>query len=296
MPSKQLPLKRYTVTVGVTIRKGQGADTMYRALNALANNPTAIANLVKGALSETVLRAYRERFKAAESTMTTMHRLDGASESRRKRDEVPKADAPRSTDDRRAKLLSRAEEIRDLLGEGRSLSSDLFAELERIASQLEDKTRDEPSIDRRTGKEFVRNVLYRGGRGRELLLAGMAEVLGLITGSRSMRTHRTGDKVVIGIGNLAALERIRTPSYTEYERGKHTHSLYTVLWRQLEFGTGYYARPDRVKNYWKFGKLPIRGSRGGHFLRDVTGLPYEADAVRFQGVFYDKLVRALAGQ
>lgn len=296
MPRKQLPVKRYTVTLGVTIRKGQGADDMYRALNTLAHSPQAIANLVKAALSETVLRAYRERFKAAEAAMTTMDRLDRASESRRKRSEVPKVDAPRTSDDRRAKLVRRAEEIRDLLGEGRSLSSDLFDELERIANQLEDKTKDAPGPDRRLGKAFIRNVLYRGGRGRELLLEGMADVLSLIAGSKAMRTHYVGDRVVIGIGNLVALEGIKTPSYAEYERGKHTDSLYTVLWRQLEFGTGYYARPDRIKNYWKFGKLPIRGSRGGHFLRDVTGLPYESDAVRFQGVFYDKLVRALSGQ
>lgn len=296
--SVKLPNRTFEVSIQLKFQKGPGADDTYRALAALAHNPAMIAKLVKVALAETVLRAYEERFKIAEPLMMHMEILDDANKRRRNRTR------------RRQKIMQEfADRVRDQIAATNAGTSERGS---RSYDDLWQTYKEQTASDdfqvgpggKSNRQQVFESVLYRGGEGRQLLQQGMAEVLRLIAGTNALQVSHVGGQTVVGIGDMEALERVRTPSYTEYAKEKQTASKFTVLWRQLEFGTGYYARPDREKTWWRYAAgsgrnrvvLRIRGSRGGHFLRTAAGLPYDADAVRFQGVFNTLLVQTLAGK
>lgn len=94
-------------------------------------------------------------------------------------------------------------------------------------------------------------------------------------------------------GSIAKLDEISTgnPDNVDGEHpvgvGEQLTSLKTpnILWRQLEFGSGVYAKPrprlvGKTKEpwndgSWRFGTIHAIGSKPGNFLRTATMAPYD---------------------
>lgn len=68
-------------------------------------------------------------------------------------------------------------------------------------------------------------------------------VLELMTAATSISAVSVSDQgTTIGAGNMNAVESVITPSATQSLMGVQSRSTRRVLWRQLEFGTGVYAK------------------------------------------------------
>lgn len=214
--------------VRLRILPGKDVDADLGRLEQLANDPTVMVKVMQDTIRQSLLLAFYNRFKSAESVMQ----------------DTQKADPSPTT------------------GE---LSTGLFTP-----------------------------------RMREVLA-------GLVTVSDPQATP---DGFVLGIGPLQQLNSVRTPSHGEITKGKPTRSRYTVLWRQLEFGTGVFAKPQpravatRTKEpdgSWWYGAqagqgLHLLGTRPGNFLRQASGLPYTQDAQNFATMFQFFMRQALFGR
>lgn len=128
------------------------------------------------------------------------------------------------------------------------------------------------------------------------------EVLRMLTDESLVGSGTGDDQVHVGIGRLSDLESIETPSATPLVAQHETMSSFTTLWKQLEFGTGVYSSmPGARKQGWWYGPRPgygihLLGAQGAHAVFDAaTGLPYTADALRFEEVFAGLLGKALSG-
>lgn len=68
------------------------------------------------------------------------------------------------------------------------------------------------------------------------------QVMDMFVNPSLLHTAQGAGAVTVGLGHLQELERIETPSATEYVLGLNkTRSRNNILWRQLEFGTGVHA-------------------------------------------------------
>lgn len=127
------------------------------------------------------------------------------------------------------------------------------------------------------------------------------EILQKIADTNAVTITSEGGTIRAGIGSRAALDEILTPSSTPLLADHPTGSDRQIMWRQLEFGTGIYADPKEGGVWW-YGKergkgLMLRGTRGIHALFDPSRrLPYTANALRFQSIFFGMLAEALNGR
>lgn len=140
--------------------------------------------------------------------------------------------------------------------------------------------------------------------------------------------------MTVGIGDVAALEQVETPSATPMLIGKATTSRYKILMRHLEFGTGVFRKEQRNEGVrgkvgnpgpygpGKFGKvekskggmsiiqgapqkawfygrniangLLLKGTYPMNFLTDGSGKPYEEDWTAFQMKFNAEMEQLLS--
>lgn len=128
----------------------------------------------------------------------------------------------------------------------------------------------------------------------------VASVLNTFTGR--LKTLNSGKGTIsIGFGSIKALEAIKTQPKSK--------SPMNVLWRQLEFGTGIFAKkaghtievPRREgltklgDGSWKWGGLHLLGAHAGNWLRSQTGVAYNAYSIAFTSKFNAELGRRLRG-
>ncbi len=91
-----------------------------------------------------------------------------------------------------------------------------------------------------------------------------AQILDAITDGSRTKVTRSPDSASFGAGALSEISKIETPSNTPLLFGTDTSSRFTMLWRQLEFGTGSYAKdgPFYQKPRWQYPTV-IRKPGGG---------------------------------
>lgn len=121
----------------------------------------------------------------------------------------------------------------------------------------------------KTGKEKSSHYLSSG-----LFRERAMKVLAILGNPNLLTPVMSDNAISIGVGSIAMLDLIKTPSATQYvlKRGP-TKSHYNILWRHLEFGTGVHARhiayndegegpTSRFKQYARAGETSHRNKRG----------------------------------
>ena len=265
-------MKPFTTTIAITIAPAPDTASKVRALQHLTDLDM-LGRLAQLVMAETLVPAYQRRFESARAVMGEMMRIDDTFDARRV-----------------AEIRRLDQEFHDAVD---------ARNFDRAVALSEDLTK-----ARSHGSLFEDEVLRVGGEGYTLLVEGMAQVL--VALSEVHLVKQTGHAITLGIGPLngaGGLNSIETPSYSVYRRGKTTRSPFRILWKQLEYGSGAFARPKQYKSSWWYGRgfggkaggLHIRGSHGGHFLRAASGLPYESDAQQFQSAFVERMMQLLMG-
>ena len=305
----------YRFRYKVNVRPSEDTNKAMAALDEMIKDPSWIVDILREAIRETLLRAYKERFVARERLMADMIKADRAEGMEAK---------PGQPD---AGKLPKTEEARKQFEREYSL---------RYGLDPETKGRDRREISRADiGKRKDIGAYEAGGSatpgsdkdrvssgglplGEGSFRAAMKDVLLRLTDVGNIDMHKgRGKRVVFGIGNIAHLDKIETPK----SGVSSSFQEFGIMWRQLEFGTGVFAKrvsspyggfratgagtkDATIPGAWWLGKrvpqgiairsgLRLKGSRPGNFLRTYTGLPYEQDAQRFGSEFQILLTRAL---
>ena len=248
----------------------QGFDEFEKRVTALEANPDLLEKLLRQAIRDTILVAWRKR---ALDNFEESLRMELANGQQR-----PIVDAKRAAKARKA-----------LEAAGDALA---LEELNGKVTKATKKRLEKAAEDYIDAHESPRSPSSLStGSFRILAL----KVLHLMIDASKVQTGTTKTAVMAGIGNLAALEQIHTPSATPLITDHDTSSSYQILWRQLEFGTGIYGQRGRG---WWFGPragrgLQLRGSKGWNAIFDKQGIAYQADAIRLERVFAELLTQAL---
>lgn len=135
------------------------------------------------------------------------------------------------------------------------------------------------------------------------------KVLEMIADLSHAKTVIIPGGVKVGMGNLAELNAIRTPSATDELTGIATTSYRATLWKHLEFGTGVFATDKSLQlprhrlpnGGWWYGRakgqaLELRGSRPMKMLGDpLRAIQQQPGAVKFYTDVYALVDRALFG-
>lgn len=167
------------------------------------------------------------------------------------------------------------------------------------------------SLQRKKSGEIKQSHYLSSGQFRKRAL----QVMEVFTDPSLIQTSVFGNNVSAGIGSLPMLNRIETPSATEYALHKgHTSSPYNILWRHLEFGTGVYSRgafaggdkpASRYNEHlwgglWYYGKtlkmapLILHGSEGIQALYGPNGVASKSR--EFLAAVQHELNKVLLGQ
>lgn len=277
--------KRIELTLGLQITYPKDLQALEDRLTAFIESPELLLGILKQAVAETLLTAYRERFLQNFTLMLHTERAHGSASPRSSAEITQARDA----------LSTAAQALADAQAHDRG-----FAGAEKKVRKAEEKlTR---ALDRKVSESPLSTGMFR-----PLAL----QVLRLVSEVATLGSGVDQNAVHLGIGNLDLLNAIHTPSATPMLTGHDTASAMDTLWKHLEFGTGVYstlknANPGskhRAKDGgWWYGPHPgfglhLLGSQGGHFLFDAaTGVPYHADALRFEEEFGQHFLRALAGR
>lgn len=277
----KIPLVRILCRATIATTFSQELEEVLQRLSVLVESPEVLQRLLKAAVAETLLAAYRERFLANFADALNMQRASKANST---------PEDTKATKRAKKTLTDIAQEIATAEQSGHPIG-DLKRKLRKAEEQLI------TAYDKHFGGDLSTGMF------RPLAL----QVLQLMTTVGNLGVSQTGDSVSVGIGYLPALDQIKTPSATPFLTGNPTRSSMNVLWRHLEFGTGIYATKvvtdganKTSKGRWWYGPRPgrglqLKGSKGVHAIFDGKGVPYEPDALRFETVFASMFARALLG-
>jgi hypothetical protein len=260
--------------LGVVPKFPKELEELLKRLSPLVDSPELLQRILRAAAAETLLAAYRKRF---------LNNFAGALDMQRAGKKRKDPDLGRSVKRAQKTLNTLAEEINQA-----HLSGEPTGDLEKKMRKAEEALVE--AYDKHFGGSDLDTGMFRP-------LA--MQVLGLLTTLNNVGQDVSDSAVKLGIGHLPTLDAIKTPSATPMLTGKQTKSRMNVLWRHLEFGTGVYASKG-TKNKWWYGPrrgagIHLKGSKGVNALYDGRGVPYEADALRFESVFANMLTRALRG-
>lgn len=268
-------LRPFTVAVPITMTPPAYFEGAIPVLRAMGSNPAVLEALLRRAISETYLLAYRERF---------LRGMPGAVNLR---------------SDRTATRPNPG--VSDATRDAVHAAYDALNAAERPSDRLLERLRKAQARMRRDLKPRPRSHPLSTGQFRTLAL----DVMELFASVHAVQSRTTAGTIKLGVGHIATLDQIETPSATE----GGSASPFNILWRHLEFGTGVYARPQPnggspfrlASGGWWYGArkgdaLNLRGSQGVHALyRRGSQLPYTQDGMRFRSVFAGLMRQALGG-
>ena len=293
------------VTVDLRFQTDPQLEQFAHTIQRLVDDPVAFTNLLKGVMRTTLLAAYRKRFLQSVPKMIGMEKEQSGASFNRKADIT--LEIGRLT----------AELAKDISDSDKDV---IKRQLEKLTAEfaggtvLETDPTTQAGIDEQQGLGVSTRERGRGSLSTGQFQARMGAVLNLLALPEffEVGVDASGNPV-IGIGKLEDLNAILTPSFGNPDTGGTTP--YKILWRQLEFGTGIYAKPSprlgptrfktRRGTWWfgpsdvrkrRFVGLHLRGSRPGNVLTTAAGLPYDSDALLFRQAFFETMQRQLFGR
>lgn len=266
--------KKIRLRVHVKAKFSRGLQDELDRLSAFVDDPALAQRLLRAAVAETLLAAYRKRFLARFADALNM-------QSARNTKSTP--DATKAVKRARRRLEELSVELA-----GQQLAGEDTTKLERRIKKAEERLVD--AYDKDFGQSELATGMFR-----PLAL----QVLALLTQVGNTHVNSTDTRTQVGVGHIPTLDAIKTPSATRMLTGRETSSRMNKLWRHLEFGTGIHSQPKKGRAWWygtKTRGLKLFGSKGVHALYNTQGVPYEADAMRFETHFAKLLERALRGK
>lgn len=279
----------------VTIRVNKGFTQAFLAdMKDLkkALHPETIEERIKQAIAQSFLAGMRSRYNSHEAEMNLQRRVSSkdlkGKLSNRDRERLAKLDQrTRQTLRQVAQEHGPGDirEVRDALTTRNTILAAYQTAKYRASRQKSDR-----------GK-MVHKALRAAALER---LSRMRKVIATLTDRSLMKVEyswRNGvvNGITVRVGNIAALDKIKTPSATEELSGHRSKSAYNILWRQMEFGTGVFAFPNvrsggryrTSAGTWWYGPkkgfgIHFAGNRPGQILRQRTGELYTADMMKFE--------------
>lgn len=306
-----------SATIKLEFRGSEKLDQVVAAMEKLASDPSALALLLKGAVKDSLLVAYKSRYDKNYAQMMRMERVgstigDGTDEERRARlfEEAQQlgkraARLRKKSGGRDTRAIEALERQVSLLS-ARAVGADPdIPEEHSSPAESGSGTQYEDGLRVTTRPSGLGGALSSG-----LFEKRMRQIMQHFIDEGMLSTTAAGGKATVGIGNTGLLDKIRTPSHGEVVRGRPTKSRHTMMWRQLEFGTGVYAKSPFFRSgptthktkrgSWWYGVqqnhgIHLRGSRPGNILFNPQSLPYDSDAIKFEGRFAAHLRTFLFG-
>lgn len=297
------------VSVELDFRPGKRLQAFAAAIDRLTQDKEYLGSLFKDAIRQSILEAYAERFEQATTKMLDTQKEDLLNNSQvvKTADLVLKL---KELQTRHAKSRPGSGE-RALIEDKLARISDLLAGSKIEAGGLTRNTT--MATDPETGLPMEGAFIESAGGGA--LSTGqfrprMQQIIKILTDPALVKVQETGEGLVIGVGDLLAMGAVQTPSASGIKVGKRpTTSAFTTMWRQLEFGTGVYAKAGNKRTSgltksaggrWWYGPalnqgLHIRGTQPGSFISKQDGEGYASDFKRFEARFGLQIERALLG-
>lgn len=271
-------MSRINIRVRVSADASQ-IDALLAKLRPIAADPSVLAALLRQAVAETFLVAFRERFVA--NLPAAVNTLLVADENK------TQGAIPLGLSRELATTLANLTSAQ--LGGRRAEAKEMQDRLGVLSERLADAVKPKGTSSG-----------LSTGRFRELAL----DIMAMLTQANHLGVSVGANGVQVGIGELTELESVATPSF------KATASNRQMLFRQLEFGTGVFASDPGLRDAgsssslpdgtWWYGKphrhrIHLRGAPGVHALFDPqTQVMYSEDGLRFETVFAGLLHQALA--
>jgi hypothetical protein len=264
------------VTIKVQGRLGGNMNALEANLDRLLRDRSVLGRLVRRAMAETLLKAYRDRFLKALPQVIDMERSTT---------DAPGRKIPPELEER---LREAAERLTSAQIDG---SAKEIASAREALNQASHAVAQ--SLKRRTGGSKLATGQFR----RTAL-----QVMNLVADAGLIHDVSRRGKTSFAAGSFKRLNEIKTPSASAMLRGRPTKSRFNIMWKHIEFGTGVYAddvswnATSRSKlqggsGEWWYGKghglaLLLRGSRPAHAMfKNAEGLAYEGDAPKFAKLF-----------
>lgn len=296
------------VEVQVEFRPGRRFLAFQDAIFRLSQDKQFLGELVAEVARESILKAIAERFLAKEADMTNTEKVGGGTS-----DKVTMARLAVSV-----RGLQR--ELNELAQGGQKLTESQTSQKEKLLTRIKKlharmwgsgnaKTAAGDEIDPTSGLAIAAGA--KGSLSTGQFKVRMLQLYTMLANPARIAFQPTSDGVVVGIGNTSMMNTVRTPSHGELEGKKRpTTSDFTVMWRQLEFGSGIYAKggkrvkgPTKSKGgggRWWYGPaidsgVQLRGARPGNFFTMTDGSPYNSDMLRFQNRFALQMQQLLTG-
>lgn len=312
--SRSLPKKQVIKLVVKTRleKDGTSADRAVAGLEALLAGE-ALDDLMREVIAATLVKAYTERFHLKQGIMAKLFKADNNLTQKQRQHYYKQFIAYGKAKDALAKQYGTDDEryYAAAAKATRYQNAYLGHKLPRPPSDY--KQRDVTLGDGTVLKDVTREArlkLLSGGAFRERML----QVLDRFTNTAHMRKVERKTSHTVYFGNTNYMGQIAT--------NEHSESDVNVMWRQLEYGSGRFAKkagniplPRMSEHKWLRGAdkhyrrltdgswvlgsqadgggLHILGSYPGNWLRDQSGAQYEGDALRFEAVFRARLAAAL---
>jgi hypothetical protein len=273
---------QFTYTIGFKLQFDEASEASFLALEQLATDPSVLERILRAAMLATLVAEYKRRFGLAEDRMTELEKVTG--------DEAEPEQLPATSFSLRKNIVpakpgQQSRGAREVTFSEAGIGQDEGLSDEKLLLSSV------PSFTSRL--QQVAQALFEN----------------------PVKSTGTGKGVLLGFGHTPTLQRIKTPTHAGYP----TTSPYNIMWRQLEYGTGYYAVQAggpyaRTSGEWKIGSpsgswwygrrglrggmtgVHLLGTRPGSFLRDASGIPYGPDGFKFSTDVYFRLAEFLHGR
>jgi hypothetical protein len=249
------------------------------------SNPETVAQILRAAMAETLLQAYRKAF---------LQGLPGAVNM--KREKVGKNVANAQIAQVLRRNLTRAYDQLQAARES--------GEIRRVAKAQNRLDAAKRAIRKALRRKRAVGLERRLSTGTFRTLA--LKILDLMTDTGEIQIVPADGSVLAGIGDLTYLEGIKTPSATDKLTGHPTASPRNVMWRQLEFGSGAWSAAPEAQDPtfrlpsggWWYGRHPeealrLRGTRP---IGALAKLRRDQSARRFPKVLAELLSAELFGR
>ena len=315
---------RYNLDLVVRIEATPETNAAWAGIARIAKDPSVLVTVLRAAMIATLLKAYKRRFEAKESTMRDLIQAD-------RKAGVTEAERRFMAQNISADGLMSKEAYQKWYDTFGSQEAQDRAQLQGQYSREQRPAKGNEEFQGKamlgadntgTGGDFPKQRHPKGhpldGK-TGLFRSRMQQFLSMLTDSNRIKVHKNKSGITLGILPLKEADALKTPQSTV----SNPVQSFGILWRQLEFGTGMYARKvnspiggfratsaagtkdPELPGAWWFGRratlgkspsgLRLKGSRPGNFLRDQSGFAYDADAVAFGGEFQALLARAIHG-